>query len=230
MRATSRLGGGLRADSVRRGRATGLARAVRPRPPIPGPGRPRRADFVPRTNGGAAGRGRAGAAPTGRLRAAYEWGSCRAGRVRRVPGGWGCVRRSTLHIREPGQVRRPRRRPVSTPAAIRARFAGGTTREPRRWPAHPRGVRHATTGVRRDAWRPRHRMARSESLSRSVATRRIERLAVLPSTPRLRTIGPGDSPDPVGLRSPGARRAGRSPPRAMSDGGMHTGAVSAVDG
>ena len=212
MRATSRLGGGLRADSVRRGRATGLARAVRPRPPIPGPGRPRRADFVPRTNGGAAGRGGSAACPT-------------AGAAFVAP-------RSTFgsRARSAGQDDAPCQ--LLPPYAPGSQVAphGSATREPRRWPAHPRGVRHATTGVRHDAWRPRHRMARSESLSRSVETRRIARLAVLPSTPRLRTIGPGDSPDPVGLRSPGARRAGRSPPRAMSDGGMHTGAVSAVDG
>src|SRR5450759_600137 len=47
-------------------------------------------------------------------------------------------------------------------------------------------------------------MARSASLSRSVETRRIARLAAFPSTPQLRMIGPADNPDPAGPRSPGA--------------------------
>src|SRR5450756_1036103 len=71
------------------------------------------------------------------------------------------------------------------------------------------------------ARRPRDRMARSESLSRSVETRRIARLAAFPSTPRLRMIGPADNADSAGPRSPGARRVGQP------DGGMHTSALAA---
>jgi len=63
--------------------------------------------------------------------------------------------------------------------------------------------------------RPRDRMARSESVSRSVETRRVAWLAAFPSTPRLRTIGsadnrsPADIPEPAAL-VPGCGAAGTS--------------------
>src|SRR5450759_1872098 len=67
-------------------------------------------------------------------------------------------------------------------------------------------------------------MTRSDSLSRSVETRTIARLAAFPSTARLRTIGSADNANPAGARSLGAKRAGGT------DGGAHGGRAGTDDG
>ena len=224
MRATSRLGGGLRADSVGRGRAMGPARAVRPEPPIPRAGtaptgRLRAAyDFVPRTNGGAAGRGGPGRPRAQRLGL-----------------------RSSLHAphsgsraRSAGQDDAPCQ--LLPPYAPGSQVAqdGSATREcntgaaPMAGTPEGRSPRHDRRSAGRLATPSSDGTLRIAVEERgNAANREVGRVSEHATTPDDR---PRHSPDPAGLHSPGARRAGRSPPRAMSDGGMHTGAVSAVDG